>query len=442
MAPNNIPMGFKFRPSDEELLGYYLLNKVRGSSFKYENVIPEFDLYGRIEPWDIWNQFGGNKLEDGDDLYFFTKLKSSSAKNTRMARTIGSGSWKAENSGKMVPDPKDKKNDLGMWKRLHYENPKSDQNGCWIMHEYSLRPSLVKPKPNSTHRFVVCRIRKNHIRKRKFTSTAAKETHGIPSLQSQNKKQRQQETSFDEYLIGDPTPMSQAIGGGPTETQSPQDCPFAYPITMVDDGDVLMGGFSPLVDSAQSFTEQAEFGSYNQERTECIIEFDETHATQQGLTDNNIGAAATEETGCQFGSENSQSDNVDFSIDYGWLHHLIQVDDDDVTTATPSGSQSIHQSAVNDEDRPAYDPSSQSLTAESALEFGMSSENQTGAQLGVGTESAQVNASEFQVHNEDMLDFLNTATFDQLVDLFQFPDDDDDEVQAFTTESSVMGIMG
>ncbi|CAB4303723.1 unnamed protein product [Prunus armeniaca] len=144
---------------------------------------------------------------------------------------------------------------------------------------------------------------------------------------------------------------------------------------MVDDaiqfhGDVLMGGFSPLVDSAQSFKEQAEFGSYNQERTECI-ESDETHATQQGLTDNNIGAAATEETGCQFGSENSQPDNVDFSIDYGWLHHLIQVDDDDVTTATPSGSQSIHQ---NDEERPAYDPSSQSLTSQSALEFGKEKE--------------------------------------------------------------------
>ncbi|CAB4273100.1 unnamed protein product [Prunus armeniaca] len=128
MAPNNIPMGFKFHPSDEELFGYYLLNKVRGSSFKYENVISEFDLYGQIESWDIWNQFGGNKLEDGEDLYFFTKLKSSSAKNTHMARTIGFGSWKAENSGKKVPDPKDKKNDLGMWKRLHYENPKSDQN--------------------------------------------------------------------------------------------------------------------------------------------------------------------------------------------------------------------------------------------------------------------------------------------------------------------------
>lgn len=235
--------------------------------------------------------------------------------------------------------------------------------------------------------------------------------------------------------------MSQAIGGGPTQSQSQQDCPFAYPITMVDDaiqfhGDFLMGGFSPSVDSAQSFTEQAEFGSYNQERMECI-EFDEPHATQLGLTDNNIGAAATEESGCQFGSENSQPDNVDFSIDYGWLHHLIQVDDDDVTTATPSGSQSIHQSAVDDEERPASGLSSQSLTTESALEFGMSSsENHTGAQLGVGTESAQVNASEFQVHNEDMLDFLNTASFDQLVDMFQFHDDD--EVQAFTTQSSVI----
>ncbi|KAM1807662.1 hypothetical protein ACFX11_030639 [Malus domestica] len=91
MAPaNDIPVGYKFHPRDEESVGYYLHNKVRGPPFRFrdENVIPDIDLYGSMEARDIWNNNRGQDLGDDEDLYFFTKLKPASTKGTgsRVAR--------------------------------------------------------------------------------------------------------------------------------------------------------------------------------------------------------------------------------------------------------------------------------------------------------------------------------------------------------------------
>lgn len=46
-----VPPGFRFRPTEEELVGYYLNRKV--NSLKIDlDVIVDIDLY-RMEPWDI-----------------------------------------------------------------------------------------------------------------------------------------------------------------------------------------------------------------------------------------------------------------------------------------------------------------------------------------------------------------------------------------------------
>lgn len=75
MAPaNDIPVGYKFHPRDEGLVGYYLHNKVRGAPFRDENVIPNIDLYGSMEARDIWNNNGGQDLGDDEDLYFSEHL--------------------------------------------------------------------------------------------------------------------------------------------------------------------------------------------------------------------------------------------------------------------------------------------------------------------------------------------------------------------------------
>lgn len=48
---SSIPPGFRFHPTDEELVGYYLKKKVASQSIDLD-VIREIDLY-KIEPWDL-----------------------------------------------------------------------------------------------------------------------------------------------------------------------------------------------------------------------------------------------------------------------------------------------------------------------------------------------------------------------------------------------------
>lgn len=51
MESSCVPPGFRFRPTEEQLVGYYLKRKVNALTIDL-NVIVEVDLY-RIEPWDI-----------------------------------------------------------------------------------------------------------------------------------------------------------------------------------------------------------------------------------------------------------------------------------------------------------------------------------------------------------------------------------------------------
>jgi len=50
MAPV-LPPGFRFHPTDEELVAYYLKRKINGRTIELE-IIPEVDLY-KCEPWDL-----------------------------------------------------------------------------------------------------------------------------------------------------------------------------------------------------------------------------------------------------------------------------------------------------------------------------------------------------------------------------------------------------
>ena len=46
-----VPPGFRFHPTEEELVGFYLKRKVDSLKFDLD-VITDIDLY-RMEPWDI-----------------------------------------------------------------------------------------------------------------------------------------------------------------------------------------------------------------------------------------------------------------------------------------------------------------------------------------------------------------------------------------------------
>ncbi|KAK1558443.1 hypothetical protein Q3G72_002365 [Acer saccharum] len=85
-----ITVGFRFLPTDEELVTYFLFNKIFAQTDPFNDLekfsVREGDLYGSQDPWDIWSLYGGDNLEDGQPLYFFTRLKKVSSKGSRISR--------------------------------------------------------------------------------------------------------------------------------------------------------------------------------------------------------------------------------------------------------------------------------------------------------------------------------------------------------------------
>ncbi|KAJ4721108.1 putative NAC domain-containing protein [Melia azedarach] len=155
-----ILVGYRFMPSDEELVDYYLYQKVSGIPIPFvDYVVKECDIYGD-EPGKIWNSYGGNLLKDDEDLYFFTKLKKKTPKGSRIDRKVGldGGAWQGEDAPTEIVSSKTQKL-IGSKKRFRYEKEGSDDNGCWIMHEYTLHASLMGK--NQSMNCVLCRIRKN-----------------------------------------------------------------------------------------------------------------------------------------------------------------------------------------------------------------------------------------------------------------------------------------
>ncbi|KAF7836527.1 NAC transcription factor 47-like [Senna tora] len=163
------PGGFRFIPKDEELIQYYLFNKITGMPLP-EGVVLECDLYGSENPWEIWQRYSHKvvKWEEGEDLYFFTTLKKKSSR--RIERSVGIGRWEGE-GGSDIKHPNTGKV-IGCVKRLRFEKSQTHQDGGWIMHEYSLDPSHLPPQ-FQLHNYVLCRIRKNKriIKDKRSTNT-------------------------------------------------------------------------------------------------------------------------------------------------------------------------------------------------------------------------------------------------------------------------------
>lgn len=60
----HVPPGFRFHPTDEELIDYYLRKKVSSKRIDLD-VIKDVDLY-KIEPWDLQ---GSKKEYQQNSLY-------------------------------------------------------------------------------------------------------------------------------------------------------------------------------------------------------------------------------------------------------------------------------------------------------------------------------------------------------------------------------------
>ncbi|OVA08147.1 NAC domain [Macleaya cordata] len=96
------PPGFRFHPTDKQLITHYLRRRVADQQLPCADVILHRDLYGPLAEISlIFEEESRNCRyydEDEDVLYLFTKLNKKFESGSRICRTAGSGTWTGQDS--------------------------------------------------------------------------------------------------------------------------------------------------------------------------------------------------------------------------------------------------------------------------------------------------------------------------------------------------------
>ncbi|KAI3829765.1 hypothetical protein L1987_03893 [Smallanthus sonchifolius] len=146
---SKLPPGFRFYPSDEELVCHYLYKKIANEDV-LKGTLVEIDLH-ICEPWQLPEVAKLNSSE----WYFFSFRDRKYATGYRTNRATKTGYWKATGKDRAVVDPNTGAL-AGMRKTLvFYKNraPNGIKTG-WIMHEFRLENLNIPPKED----WVLCRV--------------------------------------------------------------------------------------------------------------------------------------------------------------------------------------------------------------------------------------------------------------------------------------------
>ncbi|RCV28442.1 hypothetical protein SEVIR_5G410700v4 [Setaria viridis] len=148
-----LPPGFRFHPTDEELVTHYLCRRCAGLPIAVP-IIAEIDLY-KFDPWQLPRM----ALYGEKEWYFFSPRDRKYPNGSRPNRAAGTGYWKATGADKPVGTPKP----LAIKKALVFyagKAPKGEKTN-WIMHEYRLADVDRSARKKNSLRlddWVLCRI--------------------------------------------------------------------------------------------------------------------------------------------------------------------------------------------------------------------------------------------------------------------------------------------
>ncbi|KAM0040558.1 putative transcription factor NAM family [Helianthus debilis subsp. tardiflorus] len=124
--------GFRFHPTEEELVEFYLRRKVEGKRFNVE-LITFLDLY-RYDPWEL-----PALAAIGEKEWFFYVPRDRKYRNgDRPNRVTTSGYWKATGADRLIRT--DNFRSIGLKKTLVFYSGKAPKGirSSWIMNEYRL----------------------------------------------------------------------------------------------------------------------------------------------------------------------------------------------------------------------------------------------------------------------------------------------------------------
>ncbi|KAJ8761428.1 hypothetical protein K2173_001559 [Erythroxylum novogranatense] len=158
-----LPPGFRFHPTDEELVVHYLKKKAASAPLPV-TIIAEVDLY-KYDPWELPSKASFGEQE----WYFFSPRDRKYPNGARPNRAATSGYWKATGTDRPILASNGGQK-VGVKKALVFyggKPPKGIKTN-WIMHEYRLvdnNNSSSKPTDSANRKgslrldnWVLCRI--------------------------------------------------------------------------------------------------------------------------------------------------------------------------------------------------------------------------------------------------------------------------------------------
>ncbi|OIT06126.1 PREDICTED: transcription factor JUNGBRUNNEN 1-like [Nicotiana attenuata] len=190
---DDVPLpGFRFHPTDEELVGFYLRRKVEKRPINALQLIKQIDIY-KYDPWDLPQASNTGENE----WYYYCKRGRKYKNSVRPNRvTAGSGFWKATGIDKPIYS---KGEIIGLKKSLVYYRGSAGKGTKteWMMHEFRLPNNKHLHAANTiaqeAEAWTLCRILKRNASYRKFipdwkevAAAASKQRNAVPKICSNN----------------------------------------------------------------------------------------------------------------------------------------------------------------------------------------------------------------------------------------------------------------
>ncbi|KAM0980657.1 hypothetical protein FF1_013953 [Malus domestica] len=188
----DLPPGYRFYPTEEELISFYLQNKLGRRSEDLnrvlDRIIPVVFIY-EFNPWELPQVSGEVSHGDPEQWFFFIPRQESEARGGRQRRLTTTWYWKETGSSSIVYSsnsnykrPIGHKRTMGFYTGRAPHGKKTE----WMMNEYkaievhadhnnqlsmaasSSNPSTSTPAPTLRQEFSLCRVYKKSKCLREF----------------------------------------------------------------------------------------------------------------------------------------------------------------------------------------------------------------------------------------------------------------------------------
>ncbi|CAL1352959.1 unnamed protein product [Linum trigynum] len=272
-----LPPGFRFHPTDEELITYYLVKKIADAGFT-GRAVADVDL-NKSEPWDL-----PGKAKMGEkEWYFFSQRDRKYPTGVRTNRATNTGYWKTTGKDKEIYNGVTSEL-VGMKKTLVFYRgraPRGEKSN-WVMHEYRIH-SKSSYRPSKQDEWVICRV----FQKTTGSSPKHNNSNKYPSSSLTINHHHQSRPPMTSSLNNPYTSLHEMIAGvGPTNAAAAFLPP---PPTMINHQ------FPPHHDDYHHFGQRPTYNNTmtNSELADLARAFRASTATHQQMMMNNNGYQST-----------------------------------------------------------------------------------------------------------------------------------------------------